>query len=443
MTHLKKLLLFSLVLGLALSAWGQSGVPDQAYVLETQITITPGGKKLIEEKMASLTRNQTYYNDYLTRCLSYFPIIERELADVGVPQDYKFLALQESALDGTAVSKSNAVGYWQFKAPTAEEYLLQIDPNVDERKNIVSSTRAAANYFQKSNHYLNNWVYSLLSYYTGLTGARNYIAENNLPPNVVVDQNTHYYIVHFLAHYFSFKDTYERQRNASEVYLVEYAGGINNNLDEIAQFVGQMVPNSGMQPGEYASMLKTYNPWLLTDRIPEGGQYCYSVILPLRPDMRDPVISNLKPYACGGKARGAAKNFYADTLKNMYPFIVEQEGLPETRQFKVVMVNGVKGLVPKKDVKTKKVLKKLDLSEADFTQFNDGVETPVLKANYAYYLEEKPETIPLSYHVVEEGEDLYLIAHQYGIRLDKLLEMNGLPEDYKPLPGDKIYFNPE
>ncbi len=419
-------------------------IPSQVNVLQTPITITPGGMQKIQEKMTSLTQNQNYFNDFLKRCLNYFPIIERELQGVGVPDDYKFLALQESTLDGTAVSKSNAVGYWQFKGPTAEEYQLKIDNQVDERKNIVSSTRAAGNYFKKSHHYLNNWVYSLLSYYTGLTGAKNHIAENNLTNNVVVDENTHYYIVHFLAHYFAFNNAYQSQKNSSNVYLVEYAGGIQNSLPEIAQFVTQIVPNSGVSAAEYATLVETYNPWLLTERIPQGASYCYSVILPLRPEMRDPVIAQLQGYACGGVARGGSnKEFYSDTLRNMYPFIVAREDFPETKAYKVVLVNGVKGIVPLKDLKTKKALKKLGVSMEDFARFNDGVTFSILKKKRAYYLEEKPDQIPLSYHIVEEGEDLARIAHLYGIRLDSLRKWNDLGETGEVTVGDKVFFNPE
>ncbi len=423
-------------------------IPDNIRILNTDVQITSAGKAKIAEKYNSLTRNQNYYQAHLEKCLAYFPIIEREFLAAGVPPDFKYLALQESVLDGNAVSRSQAVGYWQFKEATAVEYQLRIDNLVDERRNVISSSKAAANYFKKSYHYLQNWVYSLLSYNLGLTGARNFIRDNNLTDRVVVDGNTHQYIVHFIAHYLAFSGNYEARRANSGIYLVEYAGGIQNNLEEIAQFV---LGPQAQQPGQVSSYVQTlteYNPWLLTDRVPQNTPYCFSVILPVGAERRSAVINQLKPYSCGGKVRGARKRtfdsreFYADSLKSLYPFILEKENFVETGKYHEILANGVRAVVADQDVKAKKMLKRFDLTQEEFEKFNDGQEIKTLEAGKFYYLAEKPETIPLSYHIASEGDDLMAIAHKYGIRLDKLLEWNGIDASYELKPGDRIRFNP-
>ncbi len=415
-------------------------IPDQANVLSTQITITPEGKQKIAEKLESLTRNQKYFDDYLNRCLMYFPAIEREFLAAGVPPDFKYLSLQESTLDGNAVSRSQAVGYWQFKAATAEEYQLRIDNAVDERKNVISASRAAAQYFKKSHHYLNNWFYALLSYNLGLTGAKNYIADNNLSNNIVIDGNTHQYITHFLAHYFAFNDVYQAKQNAAPYYLVEYAGGIQNNLAEIAQFVlGPQDPRLN----SYVNTLKQYNPWLLNDRVPQNEAYCYSLVLPVPQDMREEVIGKMKPYACGGKARGhSGREFYADSLKNDYPFIVNKQEFKNTDTYREVLANGVRAVMPKKQVKARKVWKDLGISKKEFQAYNEGMKYKKLKQGALYYIEEKSDRIPLSYHIAEKGEELFDLAQKYGIQMAKLHEYNELDEGYELKPGDKVFFNP-
>lgn len=416
-------------------------IPDRVTVLNTSVTITPEGKTKISEKLGSLTRNTRYFNDYLNRCLIYFPVIEREFQTTGVPADFKFLSLQESTLNGNAVSRSQAVGYWQFKEATAEEYQLRIDNTVDERRNVISASRAAAQYFKKSNHYLNNWVYAMLSYNLGLTGAKNYIAENGLSDNIVIDQDSHQYIVHFLAHYFAFNDAYEKQKNTAPYYLVEYAGGIHNSFPEIAQFV--IAPQDPNALNNYISTLEEYNPWLLADRVPENAPYCFSLVLPVPQNMRQQVISKLRPYACGSKARGHnTHDFYADSLKSDYPFIVNKKDYQNTDDYREVLANGVRAVMPKKEIKAKQVLKTLGISKKDFQRFNDGMKYKKLKPGALYYIAEKPVAIPLSYHIVEAGETTFDLAQKYGIQQARLYDYNDLDEDYELKPGDKIFFNP-
>ncbi len=418
-------------------------IPDRARILDTDVTITPAGKAKIMEKYESLTRNDKYFNDHLNRCLAYFPVIEREFLAAAVPPDFKYLSLQESTLDGTAVSRSQAVGYWQFKAATAQEYQLRIDQAVDERKNVISASRAAAQYFKKSHHYLNNWFYALLSYNLGLTGAKNYISQNNLSNNIVIDGNTHQYITHFLAHYFAFHDAYEARRNATPVYLLEYAGGIQNSFTEIAQFVLGPQAQDPNRLNSYVSELREYNPWLLADRVPQNQAYCYSVVLPVPPQSRQQLVDQMRPYACGGKVRGHnSKEFYADSLKNDYPFIVNKEGFRDTKNYREVLANGVRAVMPKRDVKAKRVLRDFGISQADFQRFNDDAEFKKLKAGALYYIEEKPATIPLSYHIVEGDETLFSLAQKYGIQEKVLYEYNELDADYDLQAGDKIFFNP-
>src|SRR5690606_10078578 len=96
----------------------------------------------------ALTRYAKSFEVKVQRARTYFPIIERIFAEEDVPDDFKYLVIQESALIADAVSVSNAVGFWQFKDFTAIEMGLRVDKTVDERMNIVSSSRAAARYLK-------------------------------------------------------------------------------------------------------------------------------------------------------------------------------------------------------------------------------------------------------------------------------------------------------
>lgn len=100
----------------------------------------------------------------------YFPIFERSFKEVGIPDEIKFISVIESALNPNAVSRSGAVGPWQFMYTTAKGYGLVIDNYVDERKDPVQASYAAAKYLKEAYNELGDWLLAIAAYNCG-TGA--------------------------------------------------------------------------------------------------------------------------------------------------------------------------------------------------------------------------------------------------------------------------------
>src|SRR5690606_16816059 len=142
-------------------------------------------------------------------------IIEKIFKEEELPDDFKFLSLQESSLISDAVSTSNAVGYWQFKKETAIEVGMRVDNHVDERMNIVSSSLGAAKYLKKNNTiYFNNWIYALLAYNLGAGGAKQKIKEKYLgAKKMVIDGDMHWYVIRFLAHKLAYENSVGKNNN--------------------------------------------------------------------------------------------------------------------------------------------------------------------------------------------------------------------------------------
>lgn len=83
---------------------------------------------------------------WLERLPRYEAQIRARLQERGLPGDLVYLALIESGYSNSAVSRSRAVGMWQFMQPTARAYGLRVDSWVDERRDFVKATDAAARY---------------------------------------------------------------------------------------------------------------------------------------------------------------------------------------------------------------------------------------------------------------------------------------------------------
>ena len=107
---------------------------------------------------------------WIKRSTRYLPIIESMLRENDMPDDLKYVAIVESALRPHAGSHKGAIGFWQFLKSTGQKYGLRINAEIDERRNIFASTRAAIHYFEALYAMLGSWTLSAAAYNMGELG---------------------------------------------------------------------------------------------------------------------------------------------------------------------------------------------------------------------------------------------------------------------------------
>ncbi len=258
-------LLFWLTFSLSHTA-EQNSVPDKMMFCEVEVSITEGAKQKLRNYKKKLYENPKYFNEAVDRADTYLPFVEEALKDSGLPDDLKYLTIQESNLFADAKSSANAIGFWQFKDDAAKENGLKVTPFVDERKHIFRSSQGAVKYLRRSNKDFDHWLYAIICYYEGQTGAIQYTDPTLYgKKTLTIDENTHWYLLKTIAYKLAYEDALKITIQP-QMWLqpITVTGPVTT--EELA-----------LKNNMSVEQFNKWNKWILLSQIPENEMFTYYI----------------------------------------------------------------------------------------------------------------------------------------------------------------------
>lgn len=212
----------------------------------------------------------------IKRSNRWFPTIERILAEEGVPQDFKYLALMESGLTNI-VSPAGATGFWQLMKDAARERGMEISSQVDERYHVEKSTRVACAYLREAKERFGTWTMAAASYNMGMAGFAKQLDRQRATNyyDLVLNEETSRYIFRILAAKTILNSPQDFGFNFREEDLyhpLHYNEVvITGSVDDFTAFA--------FDNGVNYKALKYLNPWLRDNRLsnPSGKEYTIKI----------------------------------------------------------------------------------------------------------------------------------------------------------------------
>lgn len=438
-------------------------LPDSVYIqrlMDIEQVVDLSYNKTVNSYIKMYTeRRRNQVEVMLGLSAYYFPIFEETLDKYDMPLEIKYLAIIESALNPTARSRAGANGLWQFMYGTAKSLKLEINSFVDERRDPVKATDAAARYLTKLHSIYGDWHLAIAAYNCGPGNVNRAIRRSGGKTNYWeiyyrLPRETRGYVPAFIAATYAFE--YHKEHN-----LIPHYPKISLSVDTIMindyLHFNQIVAKVGIEKEQ----LRALNPMYRRDVIPAKTSKPYPLVLPHENIMefidadtsvfayeRDKYFPNntlVNPttssstYFTPVDIKGKAKVLYSVKSGDNVGFIsswfhVRSSDLRYWNNINRNIIRIGQKLaiyVPEKD---KAKYEKFDAMSFAQKQASIGKSsTPTKKA------EVKPLDPNYVYHTVKKGDTIWEIAQKYaGISSDEIMRLNSLQNDRGLYIGQKI-----
>ncbi len=438
-------------------------LPDSVYIerlINAQQELSLSYNKVVKNYIQMYTeRRRNQVEVMLGLSAYYFPIFEETLDKYDMPLELKYLAIIESALNPVARSRVGATGLWQFMYGTGKGLKLEISTFVDERRDPVKSSDAAARYLKQLFDTYDDWHLAIAAYNCGPGNVNRAIRRSGGKRNYWdiyyrLPRETRGYVPAFIAALYAME--YHKEHN------------LQPRFPEISLSTDTIVINKYLHFDQIAATIniekeeiRALNPMYRRDLIPAKINNPYPLVLPQEKIMdfidkdttvfayeREKYFPNntlKKPTESSGgyftpiDIKGKTKVIYTVKPGDNVGFIsswfkVRSSDLKYWNNINRNLIRAGQKLaiyVPEKDKAKYAKVNKMSFAQkqASIGKTSTPKETPKAKpldSNYVYYK-------------VRKGDTLWEISQKYaGISSDEIMRLNKLKNDHSLYIGQQL-----
>jgi membrane-bound lytic murein transglycosylase D len=375
---------------------------------------------LTDNQIRFQTGIKELFGQGIKRSGRYLYAIEKILTNHGLPPEIGRLPLVESSFDYNAYSSKGAAGIWQFIRTTGRQY-MRVHSSIDERRDPLVSTRAAAQYLSHSYSRLGTWPLAITSYNHGLNGVLRAVQETGSRNIEVIIKNYQGRTFGFASQnfYAEFLAALDIEKNAS-LYFPDIEPERPWLFDEIKLEAPveyrTLVQYSGVDEGTFhnynLSLLKPVRSGRVN--IPQG------FVLKVPKGHGTQLVANLQQ----GKSITISEGnkYFAANRKN-----VQNENRSSTHRYRVVPGDTIGKIARQYRVRERDLMSANNISDPRRLRAGQNIIIPATGSIIMASASNNPQ-----YYIVVPGDNLTKIAGKHGISVSALQKLN-------PEAGNRIY----
>ncbi|MDA9128858.1 lytic transglycosylase domain-containing protein [Candidatus Gracilibacteria bacterium] len=227
-------------------------------------------KERFDKEFLQTSSNLYQFYLYVKRYPLYIPLIEQELENAGLPDDFKYMSIAESALRNDVVSSAGAAGVWQFMPETAKRYGLEVTELVDERYHFEKATRAAMEYLGDLYEQFDDGALVAAAYNRGENGLRRDMESQGVDNyyDLYLNQETSRYVFRIIAIKYVLESYFERKD-----IIDKLIGGVYKKPQTTTILVSSIanLAEWSNRNGYTYKDIKNLNRWIVGESLPDGN----------------------------------------------------------------------------------------------------------------------------------------------------------------------------